>query len=165
MNVLIACEESQAVCVEFRMLGHNAYSCDIQECSGGHPEWHVMGDALAILEPWKIEGIAPFIQFQTQDGEWHEIDKWDIIIAHPPCTYLTVTGNRWFDEDKYGEAAIERKKERKLYPSSCGLQIATVRESQSRTPLVTCRRAIGNQTRLYSRISSVIRSQRRRAFG
>ena len=105
MKVLIACEESQEVCKAFRERGHEAYSCDIQECSGGHPEWHIMGDALAI-----IDGRCTF---QTMDGEEHEIaGTWDLLIAHPPCTYLTVTGNRWFDEEKYGEKARQRKRDR-----------------------------------------------------
>ena len=69
MRILIACEESQAVCIEMRRLGHEAYSCDIQECSGGHPEWHIKGDALELLKM-----------------------KWDMIIAHPPCTYMTNAG-------------------------------------------------------------------------
>lgn len=72
MKVLVACEESQAVTIELRKLGHEAYSCDIQECSGGHPEWHIKGDALELLKL-----------------------KWDLIIAHPPCTYLTNAGARW----------------------------------------------------------------------
>lgn len=85
MNVFLACEESQAVCEEFRKLGHNAFSCDIIECSGGHPEWHIMGDALAL-----IDGHC---EFKTMDGEWHEIKgKWDMIIAFPPCTYLSNAG-------------------------------------------------------------------------
>lgn len=105
MKVLIACEESQEVCKAFRERGHEAYSCDIQECSGGHPEWHIMGDALAV-----INGRCAF---QTMDGAQHEIDgTWDLLIAHPPCTYLTVTGNRWFDEEKYGEKARQRKRDR-----------------------------------------------------
>lgn len=87
MKVLVACEESQAVCKAFRALGHEAYSCDIQPCSGGHPEWHLQVDALELLKM-----------------------RWDLIIAHPPCTYLTVTGNRWFNEEKYGEKAVERKR-------------------------------------------------------
>ena len=90
MKVLIACEESQAVCKEFRKLGHEAYSCDIVPCSGGHPEWHLQQDVLPLLK-----------------------EKWDMIIAFPPCTYLTVTGNRWFNIDKYGEKAIQRHKDRK----------------------------------------------------
>ena len=90
MKVLIACEESQAVCKEFRKLGHEAYSCDIVHCSGGHPEWHLQQDVLPLLK-----------------------EKWDMIIAFPPCTYLTVTGNRWFNIDRYGEKAIQRHKDRK----------------------------------------------------
>lgn len=96
MKVLVACEESQRVCIAFREKGYEAYSCDIQECSGGHPEWHILGDVLPILN-----GSTKFI---TQDGTLHEISgKWDMIIAHPPCTYLTVTGNRWFNIEKYGK--------------------------------------------------------------
>jgi len=73
MRVLIACEESQTVCKAFRKLGHEAYSCDIQECSGGHPEWHYKEDVFDV------------------------IDKgWDLIIMHPPCTAMAVSGNRWY---------------------------------------------------------------------
>lgn len=105
MKVLIACEESQTVCKAFRARGHEAYSCDIQEPSGGHPEWHILGDVLPILN-----GMC---EFKTMDGQAHRIDgKWDLIIAHPPCTYLTVTGNRWFDTEKYGDAARQRLKDR-----------------------------------------------------
>lgn len=105
MKVLIACEESQAVCKEFRARGHEAYSCDILECSGGHPEWHIQGDALKI-----INGNTTFT---TADGTSHTIDgRWDILIAHPPCTYLTVCGNRWFNVAQYGTKAIQRQKDR-----------------------------------------------------
>ena len=105
MKVLIACEESQRVCEAFRTKGHEAYSCDIIECSGGHPEWHIMGDVLPL--------INGFCEFETMDGAKHSINsKWDILIAHPPCTYLTVTGNRWFNIEKYGEAAVKRHKDR-----------------------------------------------------
>lgn len=91
MNVLVACEESQRVCMAFRERGHNAYSCDIQEPSGGHPEWHLKADVLRYLNPVpEIEGILPFL---TMDGESHFIaGKWDLIIAHPPCTYLSAAG-------------------------------------------------------------------------
>lgn len=75
MKVLVACEESQAVCKAFRERGHEAYSCDLQDCSGGHPEWHIKGDALEVIK-----------------------QKWDLIIAHPPCTDLAVSGARWFKE-------------------------------------------------------------------
>lgn len=85
MKVLVACEESQAVCKAFRELGHEAYSCDIQECSGGHPEWHIMGDVLPLLN-----GRC---SFETMDGKEHAIEgKWDLLIAHPPCTYLSNAG-------------------------------------------------------------------------
>lgn len=85
MKVLIACEESQRVCIEFRKLGHEAYSCDIQECSGGHPEWHIQSDVLPLLD-----GSCFFF---TSDGAMHHIPgKWDLIIAHPPCTYLSNAG-------------------------------------------------------------------------
>ena len=90
MKVLVACEESQAVCKAFRENGHEAYSCDIVPCSGGHPEWHLQQDVLPLLK-----------------------EKWDMIIVFPPCTYLTVTGNRWFNIDRYGEKAIQRHKDRK----------------------------------------------------
>lgn len=102
MKVLVACEESQRVCSAFRARGHESYSCDIIECSGGHPEWHIMDNCLPLLN-----GKCAF---HTMDGEKHYVEKWDLIIAHPPCTYLTVTGNRWFNVEKYGDKARERIK-------------------------------------------------------
>lgn len=88
MKILIACEESQAVCKEMRRLGHECYSCDIIECSGGYPEWHIMQDVLPLLN-----GNCTF---KTMDGVEHTIDsKWDMIIAHPPCTYLSNAGARF----------------------------------------------------------------------
>ena len=99
MKVLVACEESQEVCKAFREFGHEAYSCDIQEPSGGHPEWHILGDALEAVKGGSVI---------TMDGQGHEVGKWDLLIAHPPCTYLTVTGNRWFNTGRYGEKAVRR---------------------------------------------------------
>ena len=88
MRILVACEESQAVTTELRQLGHEAYSCDIIECSGGHPEWHIMQDVLPLLN-----GRC---RFKTMDGLDHDVPgRWDMIIAHPPCTYLTNAGARW----------------------------------------------------------------------
>ena len=75
MRILVACEESQAVTMELRALGHEAFSCDLLECSGGHPEWHLQQDILPLLQ-----------------------EKWDMIIAFPPCTYLTVSANKWYKE-------------------------------------------------------------------
>lgn len=105
MNVLIACEESQRVCTEFRKNGHAAYSCDIEPCSGGHPEWHIQEDVSRL--------VNGHCKFSTSDGNVHFIEnRWDLIIAHPPCTYLTVSGNRWFNVEKYGEKALKRIEER-----------------------------------------------------
>lgn len=105
MNVLVACEESQAVTIELRRLGHKAFSCDLMECSGGHPEWHIKDSVQPILN-----GRC---SFKTMDGAVHSIaDKWDMILAFPPCTYLTVTGNRWFDVVKYGYNAQSRWNDR-----------------------------------------------------
>lgn len=85
INVLVACEESQRVCMAFRERGFNAFSCDIQECSGGHPEYHILGDAVKALDAGEIT---------TMDGMTHDIPKWDLLIAHPPCTYLSNAGAR-----------------------------------------------------------------------
>jgi hypothetical protein len=74
LRVLVACEESQAVCKEFRRLGHEAFSCDIQECSGGHPDWHYQQDIFEVIEL-----------------------GWDLMIAFPPCTHLAVSGAAWFE--------------------------------------------------------------------
>lgn len=90
MKILVACEESQAVTKELRLLGHEAFSCDLLPCSGGHPEWHLQQDVTELLK-----------------------EKWDMIIAFPTCTFLTVTGNRWFNVERYGEKAIQRHKNRK----------------------------------------------------
>lgn len=84
-KVLIACEESQTVCKAFRDRGFEAYSCDIIEPSGNHPEWHILGDALKVIKAEKIV---------TMDGKTHYIGKWDLLIAHPPCTYLSNAGAR-----------------------------------------------------------------------
>lgn len=88
MKILVACEESQAVTIELRKLGHEAYSCDIEACSGGHPEWHIQRDVRQVLT-----------------------EKWDMILAFPPCTYLTVTGNKWF-KDEYKERFPTRQQDR-----------------------------------------------------
>ena len=104
INVLIACEESQRVCIEFRKRGFNAFSCDVVECSGGHPEWHIQLDCGCVLEG--------AIHFTTCDGNLHYVYEWDLIIAHPPCTYLTNTGNRWYSIAKYGDKAKQRLKDR-----------------------------------------------------
>ena len=91
MKVLVACEESQTVCKAFRARGHEAYSADIQDPTGGHPEWHILGDVLPL-----IDGDCTFT---TLDGVEHTINgEWDLLIAHPPCTDIAVSGARWFAE-------------------------------------------------------------------
>lgn len=87
MRVLVACEFSQRVCIAFRERGHEAFSCDLLPAEGGHPEWHICDDVLDYLS-----------------------DGWDMMIAHPPRTYLANSGIRWFDEKQYGDKARERKR-------------------------------------------------------
>lgn len=103
MNILIACEESQRVCKAFREKGHTVFSCDIDEQSGGKPEWHIQQDVLPLLN-----GNC---SFTTCDGAKHTISgKWDMIIAFPPCTHLAVSGARYFEkkrEDGRQRMAIE----------------------------------------------------------
>lgn len=82
MRVLVACEESQAVCKAFRELGHEAYSCDIIPCSGGHPEWHIQGDVMKYI-------------FRN---EYNDLRGWDMMIAHPPCTRLCNSGVMWLEK-------------------------------------------------------------------
>ena len=101
MLVLCACEESQACCMAFRARGHEAYSCDLEPCSGKHPEWHIQGDCLPLMEGGR---------FQTMDGTEHAVDAWDLILAFPPCTHLAVSGAKWFAEkraDGRQQAAID----------------------------------------------------------
>lgn len=102
MKVLVACEESQRVCTEFRKLGHEAYSCDIIECSGGHPEWHIRGNVLPFLN-----GNCEFI---TCDRTWHKIEgKWVLIIAHPPCTYLSTAATQCHSTKCYTKEQIANR--------------------------------------------------------
>lgn len=127
MKVLIACEESQRVCTAFREKGHEAYSCDIIECSGGHPEWHIQGDVLKVLSPQQtFEGEKEGIEFFTSDGELHSFaGKWDLIIAHPPCTYLSNAGARYLypkgilNEDRLQKGFEAKSLFMALYNADC----------------------------------------------
>ena len=93
MKILVACEESQAVTIELRKLGHEAYSCDLLDCSGGHPEWHIKADVLYLLN-----GNCCFM---TMNDEQHILEgKWDMIIAHPPCTHLSSSGQWAYSKGK-----------------------------------------------------------------
>lgn len=144
MRVLVACEESQAVTIELRKLGVEAYSCDILDCSGGHPEWHLKQDVTSLLQ-----------------------QPWDMVIGFPPCTYLTITGNRWFNVEKYGNRAIERERKtgRKQYHSSSPSTMQTLHISQLKTLLVSCPPNSGSLTKSLNPISSVIRLKRKLACG
>lgn len=118
VNILVACEESQRVCEAFRKLGGKAYSCDIMECSGGHPEWHIMQDVIPLLN-----GKC---SFKTMDGIEHSIDgKWDLIIAHPPCTYLSNAGARFLypkgvlNEERLAKGMIAKDFFMHFYNANC----------------------------------------------
>ena len=118
INILVACEESQRVCEAFRKRGGKAYSCDIIECSGGHPEWHIMQDVIPLLN-----GKC---SFKTMDGIEHSIDgKWDLIIAHPPCTYLSNAGARFLypkgvlNEERLAKGMIAKDFFMHFYNADC----------------------------------------------
>ena len=118
VNILVACEESQRVCEAFRKRGGKAYSCDIIECSGGHPEWHIKQDVLPLLN-----GNCEFI---TMDGISHKIvGKWDLIIAHPPCTYLSNAGARFLypkgvlNEERLAKGMIAKDFFMHFYNADC----------------------------------------------
>lgn len=108
-NILVACEESQRVCSEFRKLGFNAYSCDLLKCSGGHPEWHFNCDVFEII---KNKGGT------LQNGEKAFIKgKWDLMIAHPPCTFLAVSGARWYYHPEDKDLPIEQRRPHPRFPN------------------------------------------------
>ena len=118
INILVACEESQRVCEAFRKRGGKAYSCDIIDCSGGHPEWHIKQDVLPLLN-----GNCEFI---TMDGISHKIvGKWDLIIAHPPCTYLSNAGARFLypkgvlNEERLAKGMIAKDFFMHFYNADC----------------------------------------------
>ena len=118
MKILIACEESQRVCKEFRKLGHEAYSCDIEPCSGGHEEWHIQNSVLPLLK-----GNC---EFYTVNGLMHRIDgKWDMIIAFPPCTYFSTAGANWLfrggelNQERYEKGLEMKKLFMSIYSADC----------------------------------------------
>ena len=111
MNVLVACEESQRVCEAFRKRGHNAFSCDIVDCSGGHPEWHFKQDVLQVI---------PNFGGKLQNGEEYylpEGEEWDLMVAHPPCTYLCVSGAAWYYHPEDKGLPIEQRRPHPKYPN------------------------------------------------
>lgn len=110
LKVLVGCEESQAVCIEFRKLGHEAYSCDILPCSGGHPEWHLKMDVRKAIRG----GYLP-----TQDGGRVFIKEWNIIGLHNPCTYTALCGNKHYYNSPLRIEGAEFTKE--TYELACAL--------------------------------------------
>lgn len=109
INILVACEESQRVCCEFRKLGFNAFSCDLLPCSGGHPEWHFNCDVFEIIK--NKGGIL-------QNGEEVYIKgNWDLMVAHPPCTFLAVSGARWFYHPEDKDLPIEQRRPHPRFPN------------------------------------------------
>ncbi len=117
MKILVACEESQRVCLAFRAEGHEAYSCDIEFCSGDAPQFHIWADVTPLLN-----GNCEFL---TCDGQRHRVDKWDMIIAFPPCTYLTKAGScnlykgGEIDEERLTEGKKAADFFRKIYEADC----------------------------------------------
>ena len=108
-NILVACEESQRVCSEFRRLGFNAYSCDLLECSGGHPEWHFNCDVFEII---KNKGGT------LQNGDKAFINgNWDLMVAHPPCTFLAVSGARWYYHPEDKNLPLEQRRPHPRFPN------------------------------------------------
>lgn len=125
MRVLIACEESQEVCKAFREIGAEAYSCDLKECSGGHPEWHLQMD---VFEAIKLK-------------------KWDLMIAHPPCTFLSISGNRWMNDPiHYPNRAKDRSDAVRFF-----LALA-----EQNIPHIAIENPIGIMSRVYRKPTQII---------
>lgn len=111
--ILIACEESQVEVTAWRSAGYNAYSCDIQPARGGHPEWHIHGDVTPYLT-----GVTSFC---TQDGKKHRVPGWTLIIAHPPCTYLSKVGcpNLYLQDGSLDEQRLSKMREAREFFQQC----------------------------------------------
>ncbi|MEI7474817.1 MAG: hypothetical protein WCK67_08555 [bacterium] len=108
LNILVACEESQTVTKELRKLKHNAFSCDLLPCSGRRPQWHFKADVFEIIENKGGE---------LQNGKFVNVEKWDIMIAHPPCTYLSVSGAQWYYHPDDRDLPIELRRPHPRYPN------------------------------------------------
>jgi hypothetical protein len=109
MRILVACEESQAITKELRKLGHDAYSCDLLKCSGGHPEWHFQDDVFKIIE--NHGGIL-------QNGDENiSTDQWEMMIAHPPCTFLAVSGARWYYHPEDKDMPVQNRRPHPKFPN------------------------------------------------
>ena len=124
MKVLIACEESQTICVEFRKLGVEAYSCDLKECSGGHPEWHLKMDIFDAIK----------------------LDKYDLLIAHPPCTFLCISGNRWMNDSRYPNRWKDREEAIAFFLKIANIDI----------PHIAIENPVGVMSKIYKKPSQII---------
>lgn len=124
MKVLIACEESQTICCAFRELGVEAYSCDLKDCSGGHPEWHLKMD---IFEAVKLK-------------------SWSLLIAHPPCTFLCISGNRWMNDYRYPNRKKDREDAIEFFLKIANLDI----------PHIAIENPIGVMSKVYKKPSQII---------
>lgn len=97
MNLICGCEESQVVAMAFRAKGWNAFSCDVQECSGGFPQYHLKMDVLKAIKGGRLK---------TQGGNYVNIDEWNMGIFFPDCTFITVSGNKWFKNQPQPESGV-----------------------------------------------------------
>ena len=113
LYILVACEESQTITKELRKLGHNAYSCDLLECSGGNPQWHFNMDVFKVI---KNKGG------KLQNGDSVKVKKWDMMIAHPPCTYLAVSGARWYYHPEDKDKPINERRPHPLHKNRAELR-------------------------------------------
>lgn len=151
-NVLVACEESQTVCKEFRKLGHNAYSCDILECSGGHPEWHLKCDVFEVIENncGKLETGETF----SLNGHW------DLMVAHPPCTYLSVSGARWYYNPEDANLPIEQRRPHPHFPERAKLREEAIefflRLANADITHIAIENPVGIMSRLYRKPNQIV---------
>jgi hypothetical protein len=109
LNILVACEESQAVTKELRNLGHNAYSCDLLKCSGGEPQWHFNMDVFKVIK--NKGGVLQNGKSITIKGDW------DMMIAHPPCTFLAVSGAKWYYDPADKDKPVQERKPHPRFPN------------------------------------------------
>lgn len=151
-NVLIACEESQTVCKAFRKLGFNAFSCDILPCSGGHPEWHFHCDVLGVIKDKR--GML-------QTGEEYVLDgDWDLMIAHPPCTYLSVSGARWYYHPDDKDLPIEQRRPHPNFPNRAADRKAAIEFflalAHADIPRIAIENPVGIMSKLYQKPSQIV---------
>lgn len=151
INVLIACEESQRVCIEFRKLGFNAYSCDLLECSGEHPEWHFQQDVLKVIE--EHGGTL-------QNKQHISVDRWDIMIAHPPCTFLAVSGAQWYYHPADKGLPIEKRRPHPKYPNRAKDREEAVRFflklAEADIPFIAIENPIGIMNTRYRKADQIV---------